>query len=78
MFEFIQDNNMERSVELAKLMQRNMCAATGRANGGAHQDNLAVLRLSSMPGCLLELGFISTPDEERFLNSKDAPDKYAR
>lgn len=78
MFEFIQDTYMERSVELAKLMQRNMCAATGRANGGAHQDNLAVLRLSSMPGCLLELGFISTPDEERFLNSKDAPDKYAR
>ena len=51
MFEFIQDTYMERSVELAKLMQRNMCAATGRANGGAHQDNLAVLRLSSMPGC---------------------------
>ncbi len=78
MFEFIQDTYMERSVELAKLMQRNMCAATGRANGGAHQDNLAVLRLSSMPGCLLELGFISTPDEERFLNSQEAPDKYAR
>lgn len=78
MFEFIQDTYMERSVELAKFMQRNMCAATGRADGGAHQDNLAVLRLSSMPGCLLELGFISTPDEERFMNSSEAPEKYAR
>ena len=55
-----------------------MCAATGRANAGAHQDNLAVLRLSSMPGCLLELGFISTPDEERFMNSSEAPEQYAR
>ena len=78
MFEFIQDTYMERSVELAKFMQRYMCAATGRANAGAHQDNLAVLRLSSMPGCLLELGFISTPDEEKFMNSSEAPEKYAR
>ena len=78
MFEFIQDTYMERSVQLAKFMQQHVCTATGRANGGAHQDNLAVLRLSSMPGCLLELGFISTKDEEQFINSKDAPQKYAR
>ena len=78
MFEFIQDDNMERSVELAKLMQRNVCAATGRRDMGAHQDNLAVLRLTSMPGCLIELGFISTKDEEAFMNSKDGTDKYAR
>lgn len=77
MFEFIQDNNMERSIELAKLMQKNVCSATGRANMGAHQDNLAVLRLSSMPGCLVELGFISTPDEENFLNAPDTPGLYA-
>ena len=78
MFEFIQDNNMEHSVELAKLMQRNICSATGRQNMGAHQNNLAVLRLTSMPGCLLELGFISTPDEERFLNASSSTDLYAR
>ncbi len=78
MFEFIQDDNMERSVELAKLMQRHVCQATGRKNLGAHQDNLAVLRLTSMPACLLELGFISTKDEESFMNSRDATDKYAR
>ena len=78
MFEFIQDDNMERSVELAKLMQRNVCAATGRRDMGAHQDNLVVLRLTSMPGCLIELGFISTKDEEAFMNSKEATGKYAR
>ncbi len=78
MFEFIQDDNMERSAELARLMQRYVCQATGRKNMGAHQDNLAVLRLTSMPGCLVELGFISTKDEEAFMNSRDATDKYAR
>ena len=76
MFEFIADKNRERSVELAKLMQREVCRATGRINAGAHQNNLAVLRLSSMPSCLLELGFISTPDEERFLNSDAALTLY--
>lgn len=77
-FEFIQDNNMERSVELSKLMQRHICRSTGRQDMGAHQKNLAVLRLSAMPGCLMELGFISTPDEEQFLNSAQAVNLYTQ
>ena len=78
MFEFIQDKNMENSVELAKYMQKYVCQATGRQDMGAQQDNLAVLRLSSMPGALLELGFISTRDEEDFMNSPRAEILYAR
>ena len=78
MFEFIQDANMERSVALAKLLQSSICAATGRADKGAHQNNLAVLRLTSMPACLMELGYLSTPDEEAFLNAESSVDKYAR
>ena len=77
-FEFIQDNNMGRSVELSKLMQRHICRSTGRQDMGAHQKNLAVLRLSAMPGCLMELGFISTPDEEQFLNSAQAVNLYTQ
>ena len=78
MFEFVQDKNMENSVELAKYMQKYVCQATGRQDMGAQQDNLAVLRLSSMPGALLELGFISTRDEEEFMNSASAEQQYAR
>ena len=78
MFEFIQDKNMENSVELAKYMQRYVCQATGRQDMGAQQDNLAVLRLSSMPGCLVECGFISSRDEESYMNSKSAAEQYAR
>ena len=78
LFEFIQDANMERSVELSKLMQKHVCAATGRVDKGAHQNNLAVLRLTSMPGCLLELGFISNPDEEKFLNAESSIALYTR
>ena len=78
MFEFVQDKNMENSAELAKYMQRYVCQATGRADMGAHQDNLAVLRLTSMPGCLIELGFISTPDEEQYMKTSAATEQYAR
>ena len=76
MFELIADKNRERSVELSRLMQREVCKATGRENGGAHQNNLAVLRLTSMPAVLLELGFITTPDEENYLNTDTALDAY--
>ena len=78
MFEFIQDKNMENSVELAKYMQRYVCRATGRQDMGAQQDNLAVLRLSSMPGCLVELGFITTRDEEQYMISSAAEKEYAQ
>lgn len=76
MFELIADKNRERSVELSRLVQREVCKATGRENGGAHQNNLAVLRLTSMPAVLLELGFITTPDEENYLNTDSALDAY--
>ena len=78
LFELMQDKNMENSISLAKYMQKYICSATGRADKGVHQDNLAVLRLSSMPACLLELGFISTPDEEQYLNTNNAVDCFAR
>lgn len=78
MFEFIADKNRERSVDLSRLMQREVCKATGRVDGGPHQNNLAVLRLTSMPAILLELGFITTPDEENYLNTDSALDAYTR
>ena len=78
MYEFIADKNREKSVELSRLLQQYVCASTGRVNGGSHQNNLAVLRLTSMPSCLLELGFISTPDEENFLNDDASVALYVK
>lgn len=77
-FEFVQDKNMDNSIDLAKNMQKFVCQATGRQDMGAHQDNLAVLRLTSMPGCLIELGFISSIEDEQFMNSAAATGQYAR
>lgn len=70
MFEFIQSANMEKSVELAKIIQRTVCNSVGRADKGVHQAGFLVLRETSMPSCLVELGFITARDEEEFLASE--------
>ena len=77
-FEFIQGKNMERSVDLARMIQRSVCEGAGRPNKGVHQAGFLVLRETSMPGCLIELGFITTPDEERLLNDKNKVDDIAK
>lgn len=78
MGEIIADQNRERSVKLSRLMQQEVCKATGRQDGGSHQNNLAVLRLTKMPAILLELGFISTPDEENYMNTEDGYTQYPK
>lgn len=78
MFEFIHDKNMSKSVELARYVQNCVCSVANRQNKGVKQDVFLVLRETSMPACLIELGFITTPDEERFLNDKGNIDNMAR
>lgn len=78
MFEFMQDHNMAQSVELAKFVQRRTCASAGRQDKGVKQAGFLVLRETSMPSCLIELGFISTPDEENFLNSTAGVNQLGR
>lgn len=78
MFEYMQDKNMENSVNLAKFIQSSVCLAASRPNKGVHQAGFLVLRETSMPSCLIELGFISTPDEERQLNDPITQDQFAR
>ena len=77
-FEFIQGKNMERSVDLARMIQRSVCDGANRPDKGVHQAGFLVLRETSMPGCLIELGFITTPDEERLLNNDSRVDDIAR
>ena len=68
-FEFMQDKYMAQSVSLAKLMQIQFRNTAGRIDKGVHQAGFLVLRQTSMPSILIELGYISTPEEENYLNS---------
>ena len=78
MFEFLQDKNMESSVKFAKSIQSSFKNHVGRADRGVHQAGFLVLRGTSMPSVLVELGYISNPTEEKYLISNEGTNSLAR
>lgn len=76
-FELMQDRFMKQSVELARCIQLQYASA-GRQDKGVHQAGFLVLRNTSMPAVLTELGFISTPAEEQYLNSQKGVEELSR
>ncbi|BEG97738.1 N-acetylmuramoyl-L-alanine amidase family protein [Bacteroides sedimenti] len=78
MFEFIQDKHMEQSVNLATLIQKQYRTHVGRPDRGVHQDIFLVLKATAMPSVLTEVGFISNPDEEQYLNTEEGTNALAR
>ena len=70
-FELMQDQYMQQSVEMARLIQQQFHHHAHRNDKGVHQAGFLVLRNASMPSVLIELGFISTPSEEQYLHSEE-------
>ena len=68
-FELMQDQYMEQSVNFASMIQQQFKNYSGRNDRGVHQAGFLVLKASAMPSVLVELGFISTPSEEKYLNT---------
>lgn len=69
-FEFMQDKYMKQSIDFAWCIQKQYVRAN-RKDKGVHQAGFLVLRKTGMPAVLTELGFISTPEEESYLNSEE-------
>jgi len=69
-FEFMQDKYMKESVHFASIIQSQFRGAL-RPDRGVHQAGFLVLKASAMPSVLVELGFISTPSEENYLNTDE-------
>lgn len=75
-FEFMQDKNMAQSVNFATLVQKNF-KGCNRIDKGVHQAGFLVLRETSMPSVLVELGYISNPTEENYLLSERGTSELA-
>ena len=76
-FEFIQNKHMEQSVLLASEIQKAF-AESNRGNRSVRQAGFLVLRKTSMPSVLIELGFLSNRVEERYLASEEGQSALAQ
>lgn len=65
-----------RSIQIADLIQEQY-RKNGRLDKGVHEKSLAVLARAGMPAVLTEIGYISNPSEEAYLNSSDGQTEVA-
>lgn len=71
MFSMYQNAYLGQSLNLAGLMQDQFTNRVGRHNRGVKQAGFWVLHKVAMPSILIEAGFISNPEEEKYLNSEE-------
>ena len=77
MFDMMQNKNMAQSIAFATEIQRGFEAA-GRRNRGVRQAGFLVLRATSMPSVLIEVGYITNTEEERYMDSEKGRTELAR
>ena len=68
----------EEGRKLAEAVQAELVAATGLADRGIKESGFYVLRATAMPAILVELAFLSNPEEERLLATSAFQEKCAR
>ena len=68
----------EQSLLFAQLVDDKMKKGPFTKDNGIYQNNFAVLRLASMPAVLLELGFISNPNDLTQLRKESARNNIAQ
>lgn len=68
-FSLMKNAYRDQSIKLAELMQ-NEYIANGRVNRGVKEQNILILQRAGMPSVLTEIGFISNPEEEDYINSE--------
>lgn len=74
-FSLVQNLHQEKSLELAALVQSELVKSTRKVDRGVRQAPFWVLKEAAMPAILIETGFISNNEEERFLNSSEGQKK---
>lgn len=75
-FEFMQNKHLEQSISLASEIQKAFASAK-RVDRGVKQAGLLVLRKTGMPSVLVELGFMTNKDEEKYMKSSSGQNALA-
>ena len=77
MFSLTQKVFQEQSTDLASKIQKQFRERVNRYDRDVKQAGFWVLYNTKMPSVLVETGFITSPAEEQYLNSKDGQDYLA-
>jgi N-acetylmuramoyl-L-alanine amidase len=77
MFENMQSEYQSQSIALASNIQDQLTRNIGLSNRGVKQAGFLVLRQTSMPSVLVEIGFISNASERKFLVSESGKEKIS-
>ena len=75
-FAGLQSDYINKSIDMAVSLQKGF-AKLGRADRGVRQAGFLVLRQVAMPSVLIELGFISNADEEKYMASEKGSQELA-
>ena len=78
MFELMQNSHMDQSLDFASRVQSHFVGQLNREDRGVRQAAFWVLLKTACPSILFEMGFISNPDEEKYLNAAGTIDKMAQ
>jgi N-acetylmuramoyl-L-alanine amidase len=73
----MQNTYLEQSLSFAAHVQDQFRDRAKRIDRGVKQAGFIVLWNTTMPSVLVEIGFISNPAEERYLNSENGQDYLA-
>ena len=77
MFTLMQNAYSEQSIDLASKIQAEYKTQVKRFDRGVKQAGFWVLYMTTMPSVLTEIGFISNPSEEKYINSQTGQDEIA-
>jgi N-acetylmuramoyl-L-alanine amidase len=77
LWDMAQAEHLEESSSLASRLQEELAVVTGSEGRGVKQAPFRVLVGAAMPAALVEIAFISHPDEEKLLSSDAFQNKVA-
>ncbi len=77
-FNFFQNSFLSYNLDLASKIQNEFSASTPLKDRGVKQAGFWVLYKTTMPGILIETGFLSNKNDEKFLNSQEGQLKISQ
>ena len=73
---YLDEDTITESRSLSKIILKEFCKETKLRNRGVtYSDTMSGINWCEVPVCIIEMGFLSNPDEDKLLNKEDFQDQ---